>query len=146
MRALIIIVLSLMVLSCTDDDKWFSPPKDFSVQIHNEINYYRLMSGRPVIEYSSFIEAQVFLHAQYIESVDSISYVNQAERFTKIKEALSINRCFEYAYTGLAAGKWVLNKLASDPASTEAMLNATFFGVAAVKNGEEHFIVIIFAS
>ena len=146
MSKLVFILFAIVLVSCSDDDKWFSPPDNLSLEIHNEINYYRLMSGRPAIEFSSYIEEQVFLHAQYLETVGNINYDNQTGRFEAIKSNLSVENCYEYVFLGDAKGAWLVEKLTESLSSEAVMLNATHFGVAAVKFDTEYFLVIIFAS
>lgn len=144
MYKLFIIGFLFLFSACEDDDRLFSPPKSFVAELNNEINYYRLTSGHPLIDYSSFIEDEAYGHALYLADIDSVNYVNQDERFMRIQSELDADVCFEYIDASNMDADMLMDKWTGDVDINNILLNYRYFGLASVKSDKKNFRVVIF--
>lgn len=143
----IIMVVALTFLSsCQDDDSLFAPPSDVEDNIFDHINHYRLLNGYAAIDRNSTLDDLASSHSQTMTENNSLSHVNQSERYEQVISELNMNRYGELVASGKINGRDLIEQWSDDQESNETILgDYSIIGIGVADGDEKQYVTVIFA-
>lgn len=148
-----IVLLKLFVLAmlltfngCQDDDSLFAPPADLEDNIFDHVNHYRLLNGYAALERNTFLDELARSHSSTMSSNNTLSHVNQDERYEQVISQLNSNMYGELLARGNINGRDLIEQWSDDEDSNQTILGPyTIIGVGISESGDEQFVTVIFA-
>ncbi len=148
-RSLLILVLSLVMFSCSEDDGSIDTPNEISVvdEILSLVNQHRRDQGLSILEKNNTAEQLAIDHSKYMISQGRISHDNRDAKFQTLQEKENARSFGENVASGQNSAQSVMTGwLNSSGHRANIEGNYTHIGIAAVKdeNGRYYYTQIFY--